>query len=770
MRTIKVSVITCLTVSGAALLYAADLAPWSSRAFAGDAARTITQPMAEVKGLNEVGFDNDDADFLLNADKGDGATTLTGNEDDDLLDDEDSDDDSDLLSNEDSDDDDTDLAGNEDSDDDDTDLAGNESSDDADNDLLSNEDAGDDDTDLAGNEDTESADGKADRADNDLLDEEVDDEAPKEVATEEAEEEAPKEVAKEEADDEATEEVAKETSDENKQTSSLKPVAVNFDASLYPTAAQCGECHTQIYEEWSSSQHAYASISPMFHKFEQKFQELTQGTVGTFCVRCHQQAGTQLGEKRDAALWERSQISREGVTCITCHRVAEQYGKVNGERRIVPGKIHEPVYGSGEKSVINEVIENKETYVVATSEDERGNDIHKGMITNDQITKSEFCVSCHQVAVNLGIKLEVVWDQYRDSPARDAGISCQDCHMGKVPGKPEGYATAPSAIVGNKVVNPGRKHANHRFIGPGYSIAHPGIFPHNQEAQNWSVKKWLKFDWRAGWGTSEFEDKVAEGEIKVKFPKAWADSVDREDAREVVEQNLAKLEERYKLRQQVLENGTQIDGPHIKGKPRVGRDLDFSYMITNLNSGHNLPSGSLGAQPQLWVNVALIDPDGKNIWESGYVDKNGDIADLHSLEVAAGRLKSDKQIVHFQTKFLTTNVKGTEREMYLPVNFDVDPLPHLRPPQVPTTVLNHPPLVRMEARSLPPHGEKKAGYSVPGHLIKKPGKYRLAFRMRSRAEPIYFMRFVGSTKEMEQRMNERMMSFHAHAVEVEVGR
>ena len=73
--------------------------------------------------------------------------------------------------------------------------------------------------------------------------------------------------------------------------------------SLYPTAAQCGECHKQIYDEWSSSQHAYASISPMFHAFEQKFQELTKGTVGTFCVRCHQQVGTQLGESaRNAAL------------------------------------------------------------------------------------------------------------------------------------------------------------------------------------------------------------------------------------------------------------------------------------------------------------------------------------------------------------------------------------------------------------------------------------------------------------------------------------
>jgi nitrate/TMAO reductase-like tetraheme cytochrome c subunit len=538
--------------------------------------------------------------------------------------------------------------------------------------------------------------------------------------------------------------------------------------SLYPTAAQCGECHKQIYEEWSSSQHAYASISPMFHKFEQKFQELTQGTVGTFCVRCHQQVGTQLGETRETPLWARSQISREGVSCITCHRVKEQYGKVNGERRVEPGKIYEPVYGSGEKSVIKDVLAAKESYSVKTSVDGRGNDIHEGMITNDQITKSEFCVSCHQVAVNLGIKLEIVWDQYRDSPARKAGVTCQDCHMGKVPGKPSGYATAPSAVVGGKEINPGRKHANHRFIGPGYSIAHPGIFPHNTKAQAFGIKDWLQFDWRTGWGTAEFEDKVADGKVKVDFPKRWTEALDREDARQIIDENLKKLDERDELRKQVMENSSHIDGPRIDGTPRVGADLAFSYKIKNANSGHNLPSGSLGAQPQLWVNVALVDPDGKNIWESGYVDSNGDIADMHSLDVASGRIKTDQQLVHFQTKFLTTNVKGTEREMYLPVNFDVDPLPHLRPPGVPTTVLNHPPLVRMENRSLAPLGEKQAKYKVPGSLITKPGKYRLAFRMRSRAEPIYFMRFVGSTREMEQTMNERIMNFHSFSVDVDV--
>jgi hypothetical protein len=370
--------------------------------------------------------------------------------------------------------------------------------------------------------------------------------------------------------------------------------------------------------------------------------------------------------------------------------------------------------------------------------------------------------------VNLGIKLEIVWDQYRDSPARKEGVSCQDCHMGKVPGKPEGYAKAPSAIVGGKEINPGRKHANHRFIGPGYSIAHPGIFPHNIKAKDISIEDWLQFDWRGGWGTTKFEDKVAAGKLKVTFPKRWSDALDREEARLIIDENLAKLDERDRIRKQVMENSSKIDGPFINGTPRIGADLGFSYRIKNTNTGHNLPSGSLGAQPQLWVNVALVDPDGQNIWESGYVDSNGDMADLHSLDVAAGRIDTDQQLVNFQTKFLTTNVKGTDREMYLPVNFDIDPLPHLRPPGIPTSVLNHPPLVRMENHSLPPLAEKIANYKVPGELIKKPGKYKLAFRMRSRAEPIYFMRFVGATKAMEQSMNERIMNFHVYAVDIDV--
>jgi hypothetical protein len=540
-----------------------------------------------------------------------------------------------------------------------------------------------------------------------------------------------------------------------------------FAKSHYPSASECATCHQQIYNEWRSSNHAYASISPVFHKFEQKINDLAQGTIGYFCMRCHAGVGTTMNEPRSMPLWQKTEVSREGVTCIACHRVNEQYTKVNGERRILAGDIFEPMYGGRSGKGVADVVANPDTYHIKTKPDEPGPgiNIHRKGIEWKPITKSEFCVSCHQVAVHPGIKLEVVWDQYRSSPALLKGTTCQDCHMGKEPGVAKGYATGTAAVIGGIPVNPGRKHANHAFYGPGYPIAHPGIFPHNPKAAAFSITTWLKFDWRAGWGTDAFEKSAGKGK---KFPVEWESPDDRFSAREIIKENLVMLEQKRALRLKVMENGSHIDGPFFKGDPQTGRSLDFTYKITNINPGHNMPSGSLGAQPEIWVNVALFNPQGKRVWESGYTDSHGDMADLHSRDVRAGKIPADKQLVNLQTKFLTTNVKGTDREMYLPINLDFDQLPFIRPAGVPTSVLNHPPFVRMESRSIPPLGARVASYSAPASALSMPGKYRLSIRLRSRAEPIYFMDFVESTKEMNQAMNEWMIDIHRYTVEFNV--
>lgn len=537
----------------------------------------------------------------------------------------------------------------------------------------------------------------------------------------------------------------------------------------FPTASQCGTCHTQIYEEWRSSNHAYSAISPMFHKFEQKINDLSAGTIRAFCVRCHQQIGTQLGERRDLPLWERSQIAREGVTCVTCHRVQTEFYKVNGERHVTPGNIHLPVSGAGEGETLKNIIENRGEYRVSTGPEERGAQIHTGVYEFPQISQSEFCVSCHQVAVNPGIKLEVVWDQYRASPAAAEGITCQDCHMGKVPGRADGYATAPVAILNGEEIDPDRKHSNHAFYGPGYPIAHPGIFPHSPDGAEIAIEDWLQFDYRMGWGSEEFEEKVEAGEVSEDiFPEAWADSFDREEAWAIIQENIEALEYKRELRRQVMENGSRVDGPFFSSAPRAGSSLGFDIKITNTDEGHNLPSGSLGAQPEIWLNVAVMSPSGETVWESGYVDSIGDMADNHSLDVAAGTIEHDDQLFNLQTKFLFTNVKGTDREWYLPINIDIDQLPFIRAANVPTSVLNHPPFIRMEGRSIPPLGSRTASYTVPSSAMQEKGTYKLSVRMRSRAEPMYFMRFVEATPEMEEAMNDWMLDFHSYTVEFDV--
>jgi len=541
----------------------------------------------------------------------------------------------------------------------------------------------------------------------------------------------------------------------------------------YPSAKVCGECHPNQYKQWSISSHAYAALSPMFNKFEQRINDISRGTVNYFCVRCHASVGTALGEERAIAWWDRAPAAREGITCVTCHRVGEAYGKVNAARRITPGTIHEPVFGPfdslGGLKAISEAQKNG-ILVTADEPDKTAEGekkwirMHQTAIQSEIIKKSEFCVACHQVAVYPGIKLETVWEEYRASPAAKQGITCQRCHMSKDPGHDVGFDIGWVAEVNGKHFNEQRERTDHTFVGPGYPISHPGLFPFRRDESPFTPQQWLTFDYRAKWGSDEFESNVP---ASTTFPAEWQNAADRRKAWAIVQENFLAWKDRERQRYKLMEGASRLDGPFFDKPPEAGKDFSFTYKLSNLNPGHNLPSGSLGAQPELWLNVVLVDPDGKRVWESGYVDSHGDLADLQSVEVGDQTLPHDNQLFSMQSKFLTTNLKGTDREMYLPINLDFDQDPFIRPGGAPTSILNHPPNARLEKRSIPPLGSRVAHYKVPGKLLK-PGTYKLGARLRGRTEPIYFMEFVFATTEMKRTENEWVTDTHAYAVAIDV--
>lgn len=538
-----------------------------------------------------------------------------------------------------------------------------------------------------------------------------------------------------------------------------------FLQDRYPSALTCAKCHPKHFDEWRVSAHAYSSVSPMFQRFEQTLTDLSQGTVGVFCMRCHAPVATQEAIPRYASLLDAPAVVREGITCVACHRVVESYGKTHGHRRVELGSIHDPIVGAGTGEGLAEAIADREKLKLKIDPSNKGpgQDIHNGMIRFETLSRSDFCLTCHQVAVHPGIWLEVVYSQYNAGPAKAKGITCQDCHMGAIPGKPNGYEEDYCAHVGDKPYGIPRKHSSHMFWGPGYSIAHPGLFPIDEKAERWSPREWLRFDWQQGWGTEEFERAISAVEAMQHFPPPWNEPDERRDARKVLDSNLAALARARAGSIAAMEAGSEITGPFMNDQPRAHAPLKFHYVVTNVSEGHNLPTGSLGAQPQVWLNVALVGPNGRTVWESGYLDTQGDLADMHSEDVAKGLVPRDSQLFNLQTKFLITNIKGTDREVALPVNVDIDQIPFLRPGAVPVSVLNHPPFIRMEAHSIPPLDSRKARYVIPADRICSPGVYRLDVRLRSRVEPSYFMRFVGSTPEMINRMNHQILDVHTQS-------
>ena len=424
-----------------------------------------------------------------------------------------------------------------------------------------------------------------------------------------------------------------------------------FQETRFPSATTCKGCHPGHYREWSVSAHAYAQMSPVFNAMHGKILLLTNGTNGDFCIRCHTPVGMNLEEPEFTSNTDRHPTSREGITCIACHRLDRSYGKISGRLAIVEGDIFDPVYGPKGNAELKRVIESGE-YGTNVTRGRSGRAIHSEAQRLPQMTESGLCGTCHDVNLVNGFRLEEAFSEFKKSPAAKKGISCQDCHMGVKPGVASGYAEEPAAIVGGKPTRP-RKRTNHMFAGPDYSVVHPGIFPHNVEAARLAaIQEWLVFDYQAGWGSDEFERNIPDG---YSFPSRWSSADDRYEAGEILADNLELLDEIAGQRLKVLQAGYQLGEVAVEKANKRG--IKFRVEVRNGTDGHNVPTG-FDAERLVWLFVTVTDSESKVVFQSGDLDPNGDVRDSHSVYVHNGELPLDRSLFSLQSRFLTRMVRG----------------------------------------------------------------------------------------------------------------
>ncbi len=86
---------------------------------------------------------------------------------------------------------------------------------------------------------------------------------------------------------------------------------------------QCGECHKDIYEQWKSSMHHFASFNNQFYKATILHMQELSGTQGSkWCAACHDHAVFFNGRfeipiKQQVDTPE----AQNGLGCVSCHSI-----------------------------------------------------------------------------------------------------------------------------------------------------------------------------------------------------------------------------------------------------------------------------------------------------------------------------------------------------------------------------------------------------------------------------------------------------------------
>lgn len=455
----------------------------------------------------------------------------------------------------------------------------------------------------------------------------------------------------------------------------------------FPSAHECKGCHPKQFDEWSRSPHAYAQKSPAFEAFTLTMLERTGGSVGTFCTRCHTPQGVALGETGLRRNEHRSRLAMEGITCVVCHRRSHKHGRVSVQFAIQPGEL-------------------TTTCLYGPFDDPAYTDKERHPAEGDPyIRTSMFCGSCHDVTNPEGLRLEEAFSEYRNGPAARKNITCQQCHMGPVPGiatKPDDRPMGYAAIIpyADKSLIKERPLTNHSFCGPDYSLLPDTEYPHKLD--------WMyEFDYR---DESKLNDYQARTLASLRGKNHELLAIASND------------------RVTLLRNAARI---HVNAPTNAcpGKKVGIKVDVESIFEGHNFPTG-FTEERQVWVQLFVYDGRGRVIFATGDLDSNNDLRYVHSYDVNTGKMERDRWLMNFQSLFILTTERGTDRAVVIPVQRDQQQMGVMRPSAIIAGATGRPATMRIQKSNLPPLATRSRTYTfrMPDDLQGCYYRARLLYR------------------------------------------
>lgn len=339
-----------------------------------------------------------------------------------------------------------------------------------------------------------------------------------------------------------------------------------YHSEDWTSSAKCKSCHSEIFEQWSNSNHKHmAGSNPYYMVIETLAGEVEGQEFRKWCMSCHNPSALSLGHPKTTHAMDGNLVSNEhfesgaktllndfkehgnfrveeGVSCITCHQIKEAKSKGNASFTLSLDRekylLEDSKYDSGRWF--------SEKLINANPK------VHKESYSKELYKESRYCASCHdEFHPQNGIKIVSTFQEWEKSPFNNPKDktkhkSCIDCHMTYM--KDGKFAPLRGTSTDGGVIKDDVKV--HYFAGSNHFLA--------------------------GLRDKEHEEQTLE----------------------------------------LLRSSAKLDVDIKDGVLEVG--------VKNVGAGHHLPTGVADFR-ELWLEVEIKDKDGKIVFSSGKLKSDGNI-------------------------------------------------------------------------------------------------------------------------------------------------
>ncbi len=378
---------------------------------------------------------------------------------------------------------------------------------------------------------------------------------------------------------------------------------------FFENSKSCARCHAQIYREWKSSAHHYASFNNQFYRASIEYMQQVQGSTkpSQWCAACHDSAVLFTGKWKTPIKYQiHTPAAQAGLGCQSCHAVVHIHNTLGNSAFTL------------EDPPLHKLAESKNPFLRFAHDavlhlDPRPHD--ETFLKPFEVNQpSQFCSACHKV------HLDVPVDHYRWSRGFDeydnwqgSGVSGQGARSFYYPPKPLVCTSCHMPLVRSN--DPAARNGfirSHRFIAANTAV------PWANEDKKQLADE-IKF----------LQGAVSTDIFAIAHTAAQPKKQITNDNTPSQESMFGQGEESSaSLTPSLVQSGgkVRVDAPLNVVQPvlHAGSSIRVDVVERTLRLGHFFPGGTIDAA-DVWLEMKALDGKGHPFFWSGFLQPDGHV-------------------------------------------------------------------------------------------------------------------------------------------------